>query len=131
MTDVLEIKTSALAFNLSQTLSLLYALLEGASEALGIRRDDIDGTIYPQDRGQPPSLILYDNVPGGAGHVKRVFDNLRPTFEAALGRVTACECGEETSCYNCLRNYRNQYFHDILQRGLAASALRQTLGVDA
>lgn len=130
MTDVLEIKTLGLAFSMANTYSLLYALLEGASEALGIRRDDIEGTIYPQGSGQPPSLILYDNVPGGAGHVKRVFDNLRPSFQAALARVASCECGEETSCYNCLRNYRNQYFHDILQRGLAVNVLRQMMGVD-
>jgi hypothetical protein len=37
--------------------------------------------------------------------------------------VDQCECGEETSCYECLRNYRNQSFHDRLQRGLARDFL--------
>jgi ATP-dependent helicase YprA (DUF1998 family) len=129
MTDVLEIKT-ALAMNSdTATYSLLYALLDGASEAMGIRRQDIEGTIYPQSVGQPPTLILYDNVPGGAGHVSRIFDNLQSAFSVALERLERCECGEETSCYNCLRNYRNQYFHDILQRGTALQSLRKILGI--
>lgn len=128
MTDILEVKTNLPLLGDTPTFSLLYALLDGASHALEIRRDDIDGTIYPQGLGEPPALILYDNVPGGAGHVKRIHENLRPVVEAALDRVARCECGEETSCYNCLRNYRNQFFHDILQRGSAIKLLNMFLG---
>ena len=50
--------------------SVAYALLEGASEALGIKRSDIDGTLYYQPGRRVPSIILYDDVSGGAGHVK-------------------------------------------------------------
>jgi ATP-dependent helicase YprA (DUF1998 family) len=110
---------------------LLYALLDGASDALVISRRDIEGTISPQEASEPPALISYDNVPGGAGHVKRVYDRMRPTFEATLERVARWECGEETSCYNCLQNYRNQYFHDMLQRGLAMDSLQRMLGDQA
>jgi predicted Fe-S protein YdhL (DUF1289 family) len=28
-----------------------------------------------------------------------------------------CGCDERTSCYGCLRNYRNQFAHQHLQRG--------------
>ena len=127
MTDVLEIKVSSLTDDESIVYSLLYALLDGASESLGLRRQDIDGTIYPQGSGQPPTLILFDNVPGGAGHVYRIFENLQETFFDALRRLERCECGEETSCYNCLRNYQNQYYHDILQRGSAMKILQMII----
>ncbi|MFH1636508.1 MAG: DUF1998 domain-containing protein, partial [Chloroflexota bacterium] len=129
MTDVLELRTTLPSFGNTHTYSLLYALLDGASEALGISRNDIDGTIFPRGHEQPPALVLFDNVPGGAGHVLRIYENLRSTFEAAYERLDRCECGEETSCYNCLRNYRNQYFHDDLQRGSALRNLRTLLGV--
>jgi ATP-dependent helicase YprA (DUF1998 family) len=128
MTDVLEIKTSLPIYSEPEVRSLLYALIDGASEALGIRRQDIEGTIYPQGAGQPPTFIIYDNVPGGAGHVQRVYENLRDTFVTSLDRLERCECGLETSCYNCLRNYNNQYYHDILQRGLALRNLRKLVG---
>jgi ATP-dependent helicase YprA (DUF1998 family) len=126
MTDVLEIRIIGTQPELKQQysmLSLMYALLEGASEALGIRRDDIDGTIYFRIFDDPISIILYDNVPGGAGHVHRIEQNLRSVFLAARDKVSNCECGPETSCYNCLNNYRNQYFHDKLQRGVAKTLL--------
>ena len=64
---------------------------------------------------------MYDDVPGGAGHVKRIAagpDALRSMLQSALGRLEACECGGDeglASCYGCLRNYRNQFCHDELQ----------------
>jgi len=103
--------------------SVLFALLEGASESLGIRREDLDGTLYYNIGSNIPSLILYDDVPGGAGHVKRILNYLPDTILAARGRVSLDCCGPETSCTECLRNYRNQPYHDELKRGLAKSFL--------
>lgn len=108
--------------------SLLYALLEGASQSQGIRRDDLNGTTYFSRPGLPPALILYDDVPGGAGHVRRVNDALHDVFRAALMHVEGCECGEETACHQCLWHFRNQPFHHQLSRGLAARILRPLVG---
>ena len=130
LTDVLEIRldgTPGLLRNMDAMYSLAFALLEGASEALGIRRDDIDGTLYFRERGAPPSIILYDTTPGGAGHVEQVRGKLKAAAESALKKVETCKCGEDTSCYNCLRNYRNQRFHDQLQRGYAIRLLKAML----
>jgi ATP-dependent helicase YprA (DUF1998 family) len=130
ITDVLELRFDGLLASRPDYelwLSLLYALLEGASEHLGIRRDDLDGTLYPFNAGVAPALVLFDNVPGGAGHVRRIADALQGICLAAWERVDQCECGEETSCYECLRNFRNQYHHDRLQRGLARDFLHGLL----
>lgn len=130
LTDVLELKifgTSHLLRNPNAMRSMMYALLDGASQTLGIRRDDIDGTLYYRNYGDPPSLILFDTVPGGAGHVEHIRNSLRQAAEAGLKKVESCQCGQpngDTSCYNCLRNYRNQRFHDELQRIYAIQLLR-------
>ena len=132
LTDVVEVRfDGSLARQSEHALwrSLLYALLEGASQGLTIRRDDLDGTLYIPGKGEPPALMLFDNVPGGAGHVKRISTEMRPVFEAALERVKNECCGPETSCYECLRNYRNQPYHDELRRGLARDFLAQVLGI--
>jgi hypothetical protein len=107
--------------------SLLYATLEGASQALGIRRQDLDGCLYPSEKGV--MLILFDNVPGGAGHVKRIIteENLYEVFNTALVRVKNCSCGLETSCYGCLRNYQNQFCHEQLKRGIILNFLQENL----
>ena len=107
--------------------SVLYALLEGASETLGIRREDLDGTLNFIVGVKNPSLILFDDVPGGAGHVKRLVNHLPEVLAAALERVSQECCGPETSCTECLRNFRNQPFHDELKRGLAKRHLEKIL----
>lgn len=125
LTDVLEInlRPPFELGNYKAMRSLLYALLEGASQSQGIRRADIDGTLHFRSKGEAPSIILFDAVPGGAGHVENIKNNLRNVVATAYDRVNSCDCGVETSCYNCLRNYSNQYFHDDLQRGYAIKLL--------
>jgi len=109
--------------------SLAYALVEGTAQALDVPSTDIGATVsYGPASGVPP-IILYDNVPGGAGLVARLEskDMLRQTIASGLERVAKCSCGENTSCYGCLRNYRNQFMHRHLQRGPVAQYLRALL----
>lgn len=63
--------------------------------------------------------MLFDDVPGGAGHVQRLEDEeeLMKVLEAAQARVSQCGgCDPSASCYRCLRSYRNQFCHDLLVR---------------
>ncbi|MGV0905964.1 DEAD/DEAH box helicase [Mycobacterium novum] len=108
-------------------LSSLYALLEGASHALEISRDDIDGALS-WSLDQRRSLVLFDTVPGGAGAAKRIAENIELVLRAALRRVRDCDCGEETSCYGCLRSYRNARVHEQLSRGAALKVLGKVEG---
>lgn len=118
-------------------LSLLYALLEGASDSLSIIRSDLDGCLYPHRASPNPAIILFDNVPGGAGHVKRIAKpegSLLAMFEAAFNKVSGkCGCGGgvegegDTSCYGCLQNYQNQLYHDKLKRRLVKEFIENNL----
>ncbi|MGO9156040.1 DUF1998 domain-containing protein, partial [Mycobacterium sp.] len=113
----------------SNWLSALYAILEGASEALEISRDDIDGALAWSADGRR-SVVVFDTVPGGAGAAKRIAEDILPVVRSALSRVAVCDCGPETSCYGCLRSYRNARFHDSLTRRGALNILG-VLGLDA
>jgi ATP-dependent helicase YprA (DUF1998 family) len=129
-TDVLELVIqSPITLGVDEAVwrSVLYALVEGAAEALEISRDDIDGTLFPTGLGQT-ALMLFDTVPGGAGHVRQIAQHLPLVLEQALQRVANCECGEETSCYRCLRVFRNERHHDQLRRGAAADLLGRLVG---
>jgi hypothetical protein len=108
--------------------SLLYALLEGAAERLEFNRDDIDGTLHPRPGGGI-GIVLFDTVPGGAGGVLRIAEALDGVVEAARDRVRDCDCGVETSCYGCLRGYRNQRFHEELTRRSAFDVLEPLVGI--
>src|SRR5690606_36631676 len=107
-------------------ITLLYSILQGAAAALGIPRDDINGGMdYSEEQ---PVLILFDETPGGAGHVKRIYHKLDEVLRSAWLRVDGhCNCGAETACYGCLRSYSNQLDHDRLARGLARQYLEWLL----
>lgn len=127
LTDTLEIAIGMPMTDV-QARSMLYALLEGV-RALDIERDEVNGTLHFADR-VTPSIVLFDIVPGGAGHAQRMAHSLPELFTAAFERVRECECGEETSCYNCLRSYSNQIFHEVLSRRAAQSVLGPLTGYE-
>jgi hypothetical protein len=112
-------------------LSLLYGLLEGASSVLDIERQDLDGCIYRPSGGlYSPELVLFDDVPGGAGHVYRIAEPnvLEAILERTREKLEVCECGGkegDASCQGCLRNYRNQFCHEDLKRGPVIQFLSQ------
>lgn len=112
----------------SAWLSTLYAMLEGASLCLEISRDDINGALSWSSDGRR-SIVLFDTVPGGAGAAKRIAQNVELVLRSAVDRVNDCDCGSETSCYGCLRSYRNARFHDQLSRDDALDILGP-LGLD-
>ena len=98
-----------------QYLSTLYAILEGASTALDISRNDISGCVTGHNE-----IILFDDTAGGSGFVKHIFNHFEEVLHEARRKVSGiCGCTEETSCYGCLRNYSNQFYHDEISRGLA------------
>lgn len=129
--DVLEIRFSGGLVNQEGQgfwLSLTAALLAGAAKVLEIERDDIDGTVLRYGGYGYRSIVLFDNVPGGAGFVKRIADNLHEVMEAAFDITDNCpSCSRDQACNSCLRNYQNQYAHDLLTRGPVADFLRKVL----
>jgi len=96
-TDLLEISFDSIpglsGMTAGEWRSVLYALLEGASDGLDISRDDIDGTLYPK-AGRKISLVLFDTVPGGAGGALRIARSFPLVLETALRRMARCECGD-------------------------------------
>lgn len=124
LTDVLKIQFSIRPENIQDLVwfsySLAYALVEGAAEVLEVPSTDLNATVAHREQYDISPVILYDNVPGGAGLVARLEDKkvLQDCLEAAKNRVGGnCDCAEDTSCYGCLRSYRNQFAHQHLNRG--------------
>lgn len=128
-TDVLVMEFNDPNSNYETMLSVMYALLNAMAEKLDISRQDIGGTLK-SNNGQTYDIVLYDTVAGGAGNVKRLLEqdgqNLQLIFESAYQKLLKCGCS--SSCYNCLRSYENQRFHDVLDRNLAIEFLKKYLG---
>ena len=132
-TDVLEVNFNLMA-NLTKKLSvyysLLYAILEGTSAFLQIKRDDLDGVLYPIDKGRQFKLVLYDNVPAGAGFMEKVIDNFKDILLEAASITSGCTCGYNTACPACIQNIHNQFVSEYLDRGLAFELIIHILNRD-
>ena len=100
-------------------ISVLYALIEGVLQQFNIERTEVSGCLLRN--GRSCSYVLFDNTPGGAGYVKAITKETIPRIvDAAISVLKSCDCGGPEgngSCYKCLRNYWNQKYHEILNRG--------------
>lgn len=107
--------------------SAVWAIFAAASQILEIPETELGGTMYA-DAGGKHFIMLYDNVPGGAGHVLQLVDHIDELIERAYDIVANCSCGEETCCYGCIANYYNQGRQAQLSRGSAKMILGTLLG---
>jgi len=108
--------------------SLTYAVLAAAAQLLDIQRSELDG-LFRSVENDPGTteLIIYDNVASGVGHSKRIAENFQGVLEKTLLLASSCNC--QDSCYDCLRTYANQPFHDQLDRRLVEEFLRPLVEV--
>lgn len=109
--------------------SFLAAFLNGASDALGISSNDLGGTYHGwTEQSYIGELVVYDRIPGGAGYIQKILDNLDIVLESVLKRVRDCKCiDENSSCYACLRTYSNQFYWEELSRQSVVDWLSQII----
>ncbi|WP_165048811.1 MULTISPECIES: DEAD/DEAH box helicase [unclassified Adlercreutzia] len=132
-TDVARIRIPALSLSVERAkpkaLSFMYAMLEGVCEALEIERTNVSALLEMSLKTDSYDILMYDDVPGGAGLVKRLTDKeaVISSLQAALRKVSQSCCDEDTSCYNCLRSYYNQAHHASLRRRYAKELIEGIL----
>lgn len=125
-TDVLEL-TFALDDHTprerSEWRSLMWALVQAAVSVMNIPEGEIGATTYTNFDTGDESVLIYDDVPGGAGRALQLCGNVEDLLERAFEIVDTCDCGEDSCCYGCLCNYFNQNEQDNLSRGAARDIL--------
>lgn len=131
-TDVAKISFRCNTSDYNTMVSVMYAILNAMAKDLNIERRDIKACLSAKliNGILDLSIVIYDSVPGGAGHSRRLVTKdgkmLHSIFMSALKSMSECNC--EPSCYNCLRSYENQKVHDLLDRKLAIEFLKQFVG---
>lgn len=109
--------------------AVMWALFTAAAKILEVPETELGGTTYKNDAGSF-SILIYDDVPGGAGHVRQLSKEVAELIEEAYKVVDGhCGCGEETCCYGCIANYYNQAVQANLSRGAAKRILGTLLAV--
>lgn len=99
--------------------SVLWSLIVAGSELLEIPETELGGIVYPGEH-KMVSIMLFDNVPGGAGHTKQLSLMIDHLISGAYHIVDGhCGCSAETCCYGCIASYYNQAQQAYLSRGAA------------
>jgi hypothetical protein len=111
--------------------------LQTLAEALKLaasRRFDIDASefssgfrLFPTSESDQllAEVYLFDTLSGGAGYSSWVGGELLEVLVDVHALLTSCTC--ERACYNCLRNYGNQFVHTQLDRELGLRVLDYAL----
>ena len=71
-------------------------------------------------------IYLYDSLSSGAGYAVSVADAIAELLTDMKELLSSCDCG--SACSKCLKHYRNQYIHGMLDRFAALQLLEW--GVD-
>jgi hypothetical protein len=77
--------------------------------------------------GREAEVYVYDTLAGGAGFSRRAGQLGAALFEETLALLDYCPASCDSSCYRCLRSYKNKFDHDLLDRHVGASLLRYLL----
>ncbi|GHV97609.1 DEAD/DEAH box helicase [Lactobacillus nasalidis] len=104
--------------------SLAEAIRLGASQLLDIDFTElVAGSRFR--KGNESSFIdvyIYDSLLSGAGYSASLKGVMPKLLQKVKNILEDCNC--DSSCYNCLRNYRNQFMHGLLDRFAAKELLK-------
>jgi hypothetical protein len=139
-TDVLLLDVSACLPPVSddEEAEALVETLARALQSAGARLLELDprelgAMVVPAGRaGERRGAVVYDNVPGGAGHVRELLDTGREWFDEALRVLRGDDAHHaccETACLDCLLTFDAQEAvnRGVLRRRLAHDALTAIL----
>lgn len=103
--------------------SLAEALRLVASKKLDVEFTELV-TGYRLRTGTEASYVdiyLYDNLSSGAGYAVSVADAIDELLSDMKELLSSCDCS--SACSKCLKHYRNQYVHGMLDRFAALQLL--------
>lgn len=140
-TDILLLDFSSCLYHLANNAPLLWTLAQAleisGSKLLELDSRELGTLVVPAgERGSGLGAVLYDNVPGGAGHVRELLAIGRQWLEEARNVMFVNEQHNETcetACLDCLLTFDAQepMRRGLLQRQLTIRVLDALLSGNA
>lgn len=109
--------TQEAAVNLAEGIQL------GARQLLDMGEGELESFLAPRGDGSV-DVVLHDAMPGGSGFLPLMLKYWRAIALRAAEVLEACPANCDTACYSCLKRFRNQHYHGVLDRAVAAAQLR-------
>ena len=109
--------TKKVAFSVLETLRF------AASRLLDMHLEDLQILVVGHIGREDVDAILWDTMPGGSGLLDQICARFPEVVRVAKGIASECPSGCGTSCIDCLRTFRNAFYHKQLDRQLAKETL--------
>lgn len=77
--------------------------------------------IRQNSSGDYVDIYLYDSLSSGAGYAVSMESQIQTLLSKARELLEGCTC--ESACHKCLKHYRNQFVHGMLDRKAALNLL--------
>jgi len=114
--------------------SFVYATIQGAVRLFEIDPEDIEAYVLTKVRKDEDGkthqevldILWIDRIVGGSGVLHRFALNFPKIAKASLDHLAGHDC--PNSCYRCLRSYRNQWYHKMLDWRLIVPYLSGVTG---
>ena len=108
--------------------SVVEALRMGAARVLDMEIEDLQLLALGHIGEDTCDVLLYDPMPGGSGLLEHLAERWEEVRNSALELLTQCPGACESSCVDCLQTYRNRFYHEYLDRHIAAQVLEAASG---
>jgi uncharacterized protein DUF1998 len=91
------------------------ALRTAATRLLDMGPDDLQ-LLLVRKADDTLDLLIYDPMPGGSGLLEQMLDRWQELIDTAKELLAGCSQECEAACYACLKTFRNQSYHELLNR---------------
>lgn len=91
------------------------ALRTGATRLLDMGQEDLQ-LLLVQKSDDKLDLLIYDPMPGGSGLLEQMLARWQELIATSNDLLAGCVQACETACYSCLKTFRNQFHHEMLNR---------------
>lgn len=103
--------------------SLAEALRLSACQELDIEFTELvtGFRVRQNQKGDFIDIYLYDSLSSGAGYAVSIEASIQQLLIKTRELLSSCNC--DSACHKCLKHYRNQYVHGLLDRSAALDLL--------
>jgi ATP-dependent helicase YprA (DUF1998 family) len=105
--------------------STLESLRTAAAQVLEMEEEDLQILVITRPGSDEVDGVLYDPMPGGSGLMDQLCGRFEEVHAQALAVASDCPAQCQRACSDCLFTYRNQFFHEHLDRQVAVAALNE------
>ena len=108
--------------SLSETINIAEGIRTSANIHLEMDPEDLQIQVFRLAE-EEFNVMIYDPMPGGSGLLDQIIEKWEKIIAAGIEALGNCRGNCETSCYDCLRTYRNMFYHPNLDRFEAVKLL--------